>query len=164
MIAFKLRLVLSVLGERNSLRKTCSPPLRDSGGNCLDEWQTCRAGLPQPATGGATLAQTSQRPPQCPPRQATAAKQLPVSTHLISRLPSSATPRLHLAAGAVRGRGAGRESHSTAAYPDLAGFGGAPLPSITGPQACTPFNPRCGSEGLPAESAVGGEKPKTVGT
>lgn len=41
----------------------------------------------------------------------------PLYTHLISRLPCSVTPSLHLAAGDVRGRGSKeKESHSTVAY------------------------------------------------
>ena len=45
------------------------------------------------------------------PRAATAAGQLVVHTHLIPRLPGSATPSSDLAAGDLRGRGPRRRSH-----------------------------------------------------
>lgn len=56
----------------------------------------------------------SQRMPQCPLGQAWQ-QAFTHHTHLICRLPGSATPRPHLAAGAG-GRGSGKEPHSTAAY------------------------------------------------
>lgn len=90
------------------------------------------------------------------PWAATAAGQLVVHTHLISRLPGSATPSSDLAAGDLRGRGPRRRSHTLQLPIWSPGRGweyfSAFHQRIT---ARMPFNPHCVLQVLLVKRAVG---------